>query len=275
MQIGYGMEVEILQTYTPYIAGILFSIIMGLGFGSYATMAVYRLPRGMNWMGKKTRCISCDHVLVLRDFMPILSWYLTKGKCRYCNNPIETRLLYLMIEILLVVFCVLSFIRFGYSENYIITIGMAMTATILGSTDIEQRQLPNKSLIVLLLFALVYRVPIDSEIYNIIDAGAICLLIGLGIRTAYYTIIGRKDIARDYTEYKSEDKFGGEAFQYIKLLFICGVCVGMEQLHLFLAFTFVFTMLMIALQEKFIKNGMMPFSLPMLLGLAVVIYFPL
>lgn len=269
------MEAEILQTYASYITGILFSVIMGLGFGSYATMAVYRLPRGMNWMGKKTRCISCDHVLVLRDFMPILSWYLTKGKCRYCSSPIETRLLYLMVEVLLVVFCVLSFIKFGYTENYIITIGIAMTAIILGSTDIEMRQLPNKPLIVLLLFALMYRIPIDVSIYNIIDSGAICLLIGLGVRTAYYTLKGRKDIAHDYSEYKSEDKFGGEAFQYVKLLFICGVCVGMEQLHLFLTFTFVFTMLMIAIQDKFIKDGMMPFSLPMFLGLAVAIYFPL
>lgn len=70
-------------------AGLFF--VVGTCLGSFATALMYRLPRKLDWVRDRSRCTSCNHVLGVRDLVPVLSWLLSKGKCRHCGASVSMR----------------------------------------------------------------------------------------------------------------------------------------------------------------------------------------
>lgn len=72
---------------------------LGAILGSYINMAAYRLPRGISTVSRsRSFCPKCDHQLSWYDNLPILSFLMLGGKCRYCRAPIPAR--YLLTELL-------------------------------------------------------------------------------------------------------------------------------------------------------------------------------
>lgn len=76
---------------------ILF-FLMGAFLGSFYTLAVYRIPLGEDITHKHSFCPNCKHKLGLLDLIPIFSYILLGGKCRYCKKHIPIK--YLLLEIL-------------------------------------------------------------------------------------------------------------------------------------------------------------------------------
>lgn len=76
---------------------ILFFCI-GTLFGSFFTLAVYRIPLNQDITHKRSYCPNCNHKLSFWDMIPILSYLCLGGKCRYCKQKIRIR--YLFLEIL-------------------------------------------------------------------------------------------------------------------------------------------------------------------------------
>ena len=79
---------------------IIFCIMlfcMGTVFGSFFTLAVYRIPLGMDITHERSFCPKCNHRLEFIDLIPIFSYLSLKGKCRYCKEPVRPR--YLLLEI--------------------------------------------------------------------------------------------------------------------------------------------------------------------------------
>ncbi len=72
--------------------------IIGIFFGSFFTLAVYRIPRKEDIFIKHSYCPNCNHKLGFFDLFPVFSYILLRGKCRYCNNKIRPR--YLILELL-------------------------------------------------------------------------------------------------------------------------------------------------------------------------------
>ena len=72
--------------------------IIGCFFGSFFTLAVYRIPRKEDILIKHSYCPNCNHKLGFFDLFPVLSYMFLAGKCRYCKNKIRPR--YLILEIL-------------------------------------------------------------------------------------------------------------------------------------------------------------------------------
>ncbi|MBQ9279680.1 MAG: prepilin peptidase [Clostridia bacterium] len=71
--------------------------IIGSVFGSFFSLAVYRLPRKENITYVRSHCTSCNHRLNFLDLIPIWSYLFLGGKCRYCKEKIRPR--YLLLEI--------------------------------------------------------------------------------------------------------------------------------------------------------------------------------
>ncbi len=82
--------------------------IMGAFFGSFFTLAVYRIPLGIDILYEHSFCPNCNNKLKTRDLIPIISYILLGGKCRNCGQKIRIR--YLLIEVLSgAVFVLLAF----------------------------------------------------------------------------------------------------------------------------------------------------------------------
>ena len=80
---------------------IIFYILIfciGTVFGSFFTLAVYRIPLHQDITHKRSYCPNCNHKLSFWDMIPILSYVFLGGKCRYCKKKIRIR--YLCLEIL-------------------------------------------------------------------------------------------------------------------------------------------------------------------------------
>lgn len=72
--------------------------MMGTVFGSFFTLAVYRIPLKKDITHERSFCPKCNHRLEFLDLIPILSYIALKGKCRYCGEKIRIR--YLALETL-------------------------------------------------------------------------------------------------------------------------------------------------------------------------------
>ncbi len=72
--------------------------IIGTVFGSFFTLAVYRIPLKENITYKRSFCPNCNHRLEFLDLIPVLSYIFLGGKCRYCKKKIRPR--YLILELL-------------------------------------------------------------------------------------------------------------------------------------------------------------------------------
>ena len=88
----------------------IMAFIMGTFIGSFCTLAVYRIPLKQDILYKRSYCPNCNHRLGAFDLIPVLSYILLKGKCRYCKQKVRIR--YLILEIffgLTYMFFIMSF----------------------------------------------------------------------------------------------------------------------------------------------------------------------
>ena len=74
----------------------LLIFIIGTLFGSFFTLAVYRIPLKQDITHKRSYCPKCNHRLGFLDLIPIFSYIFLGGKCRYCKEKIRPR--YLILE---------------------------------------------------------------------------------------------------------------------------------------------------------------------------------
>lgn len=71
----------------------MFSIILificGLFVGSFLNVLVDRLPKGKSVIGGRSHCDHCKKKIAWYDLIPVLSFFLLKGKCRYCHTSLS------------------------------------------------------------------------------------------------------------------------------------------------------------------------------------------
>ena len=90
--------------------------IIGTLFGSFYTLAIYRIPKGQDITHTHSYCPKCEHKLGFLDLIPVFSYIFLGGKCRYCKEKIRPR--YFIIETISGIFFVLVAYLMGLSlEN--------------------------------------------------------------------------------------------------------------------------------------------------------------
>lgn len=70
--------------------------IIGTVFGSFYTLAVYRIPKRQDITHTHSYCPKCEHKLGFWDLIPVWSYIFLGGKCRYCKEKIRPR--YFILE---------------------------------------------------------------------------------------------------------------------------------------------------------------------------------
>lgn len=103
-----------------FYAQILIAIFFGMMLGSFSTAIIYRENSNQSWIWNnkhkdqlRSFCPRCHHTLGLKDLIPIFSWILQKGRCRYCHSKIANN--YILLELSLVVVCLAILSVFGLS----------------------------------------------------------------------------------------------------------------------------------------------------------------
>jgi leader peptidase (prepilin peptidase)/N-methyltransferase len=114
---------------------------MGLCFGSFLNVCIYRLPLGKSVVTPRSACPHCGDPIPLYHNLPVISWLILRGECRSCQQPISPR--YLVVELLTGLLFLGCYAHFG------LTLAM-LKCTVLGFlllglvfTDAETKLLPD------------------------------------------------------------------------------------------------------------------------------------
>lgn len=141
----------------------IFIFLIGITFGSFFTLAVYRIPLHQNITTKRSYCPNCNHKLSFFDMIPVFSYIFLRGKCRYCHKKIRIR--YLLLEILsgvvFVLFAVsikLDISIFNKSSLVYFIFGLLYIAGlfIIAGIDFEKAEINNGVLLYLVIIETLY-----------------------------------------------------------------------------------------------------------------------
>lgn len=69
-------------------ASAIWLVLVAPFIGSFLGVLALRLPQGCGVVIGRSRCDACEHVLVVSDLIPYISWLWLHGRCRYCKTPV-------------------------------------------------------------------------------------------------------------------------------------------------------------------------------------------
>ncbi|GIE99687.1 prepilin peptidase [Paractinoplanes rishiriensis] len=68
---------------------VIFLVVAGAVLGSFAGALAWRMRAGRGVASGRSECDKCGHQLAVLDLVPVFSWLLLRGECRYCRAPIH------------------------------------------------------------------------------------------------------------------------------------------------------------------------------------------
>jgi leader peptidase (prepilin peptidase)/N-methyltransferase len=114
---------------------------LGLVFGSFLNVCIYRLPLGKSVVAPRSACPHCGNMIPLYDNVPVLSWLILRGQCRHCKAPISPR--YLAVEFLTGLLFLGCYVHFGLTLATLKCMVLGFLLLGLIFTDAETKLLPD------------------------------------------------------------------------------------------------------------------------------------
>lgn len=235
---------------------LIIFFIFGTFMGSFFTVVGLRLPKNENFTTSHSHCDHCNHKLKLYEMIPIISYIIQKGHCRYCHKKIDR--LSTFIEFFTGVLFATAFYSFSFSYELLIALGIVSLLMIVVVSDVIYLVIPDE---VLVFFSTYF---IIIQILALGWQGAIeKILTGLLLFTIMYLImlIGNKLL-------KKESLGGGD----IKMMFVFGLILDplLGVFSIFLGSLLALPISLILLYKK--NERVIPFG-PFLLIALTFIYF--
>ena len=140
---------------TPEWIWLAFLFAFGACVGSFLNGVIYRLPKDKSIIWPPSSCPRCQMRIAFYDNIPLISWFVLRGRCRNCRTPISPR--YVLIELVTAVLFVGIYLwffmweyrrtklegtdsmsRFFFSGGWLIYLNiMVLTATFLAASAID------------------------------------------------------------------------------------------------------------------------------------------
>ncbi len=168
-------------------------VLLGLFTGSFLNVCIDRLPRDQSIVFPPSHCGECNHKLGILDLIPVFSYLLLRGRCRYCRAKIPLRLI--IIEALTASIFGFLFWRYGISVELGILIVYSSLLIIIFVIDMENYLVLNRITYPAMVLALVFSFFNPSvRTFSIflpdfgIESSILGGLVGLGLMLVPYLI---------------------------------------------------------------------------------------
>ncbi len=109
------------------------SFLLGLLFGSFTNVITYRLPIQESIAFPPSHCPHCNVRLRAWDLVPVFSYLLLRGHCRYCKAEISMR--YPLVEIICALLFTGVYLRWGFNPETLV--GWVFTVILLAAAFID------------------------------------------------------------------------------------------------------------------------------------------
>lgn len=191
---------------TVYIAITIYLAALGACFGSFINAASLRYAAGQDFVKGRSVCPGCKVVLCWYDLIPMASFIILKGRCRYCKSKIPAR--YVLIELLAAIAFPLCFAVLGMIWFTIAALAVTCILLAISLIDLATSEIPDGLIIALIPIAIV-------SIWLMPEIGVLSRLIGMvaiSLPMLILTLI-------------ISGAFGGGD---IKLMAVCGFMLGLQ-----------------------------------------------
>lgn len=184
--------------------------VFGTIFGSFFNVVGSRLAHNESIIYPSSHCTYCKHKLGASELIPILSYFIQGGKCKWCKKKLS--FYYPLSEFLTGVCFSLCYVVFGFTWQFLIGIVFISFLIMIVSSDIEDMIIPDELLIIGSILIILLQIPAYGVSYMLSH-----LLQGI---CAFFFMWALK-IFGDHLFHK-ESMGGGD----IKLLFFFGLVLG-------------------------------------------------
>ncbi len=234
---------------------IILLFLFGLIFGSFFNVVGFRLPYNKSIVYPSSHCPKCKKRLTVWELIPLVSYIIQLGKCRNCGQYISIR--YPIFELFTGIMFVLSYIVFGFTPDFIISLTFISALIIIMISDFHSMTIPDEVLIVSSALIIIQFFIFENYIMALLSIGHGLLAF---LFMWFIKIIG------DFF-FQKESLGGGD----IKLMFLIGLVLRIE-LSIIVIILAAFIALPFALLVLFIKKTNI-ISFGPYLGIAAIILY--
>ena len=117
------------------------SIIFGAIVGSFLNVCIYRLPKEESIIWPGSHCPHCKNPIKFYDNIPMISYFLLRGKCRYCKVSISLQ--YPLVEGITALSSLLLIMKFGPSLSYLIYFAFVAALIVITVIDLYHQIIPD------------------------------------------------------------------------------------------------------------------------------------
>lgn len=235
---------------------LIFAFIIGIVFGSFISLASYRLVKGGSFWGR-SQCPKCHHKLGVFDLIPILSYLWQNAKCRYCHKKISMR--YPLTE--MVSGILFAIIAYEFQTNYIeltllclITVGLMIMIVV----DFEHYIIPDETQIYLAIMGIVYAIYHQNPLLYTFVMAIFSFSIAYLVKATFKKITHKE----------------GLGFGDVKFFGVAGLYLTVEGLSAFLFISGILGLVIAGFWRLSGKGVRFPFGPALALGLYTCIVFP-
>ena len=241
----------------------LFLVVIGLALGSFATALAHRIPARKPMGGlARSACPHCHHVLKVIDLIPVGSWAMTGGKCRYCWK--EIGISYPLMELGVLLTCLTAYWVKGWSADTAFIIAAVPFLAALLVIDLRHMILPDRLLIIVGLIGVV-RMMFRAIVMN--DSPTIQMLIGFTTDVIFFALISWL-IGFVMEKILKKEALGmGD----VKFFAVAGIWLGLSQLGWFCALSGLFGVLSAFIFQNLKKGGRFPFGPSLIAALFLLV----
>lgn len=122
------------------------SFVIGMVFGSFYNVCIYRLPFKKSIVNPPSHCYNCNTRLKPLDLVPVFSFVFLRGKCRYCSTKISKR--YAGVEILTGLLFVGIYLSFGYDFKTLYYMILTSILILITFIDIDHYIIPDSLILI-------------------------------------------------------------------------------------------------------------------------------
>ncbi|MFA5087983.1 MAG: prepilin peptidase [Candidatus Omnitrophota bacterium] len=202
-----------------------FIFLFGLAVGSFLNVCIVRIPQGKSIVAPRSQCVRCQKMIPWYDNIPLLSYLLLRGRCRFCREKISFR--YFIVEFLTAVLFLMFYLRFGMEAVLFPYLVMLCGLIISTFVDFEHRIIPDEISLGGMAAGLVFSFILPSLhfVEPLVNQGFLTHLSSLG-RSLLGVLVGGGSIyllglMGDFI-FKKESMGGGD----VKLMAMVGAFVG-------------------------------------------------
>ena len=150
---------------------IIIAVVLGLLVGSFLNVLIVRIPKEESIVYPASHCVSCNHKLAAMDLIPVASYIILRGKCRYCGCKISPR--YTLVEVLMGVLAACSYIAYGLSVEFVVSFVFQAILIVVALIDLEHKIIPDVLVVagtavgvILIIYSVFYKVSFYDVWYS-------------------------------------------------------------------------------------------------------------